>query len=54
MQPHRNAEDVRVTIEVVALVVNVLNAGSEAALANDAHRSADKLGGAALCACFLS
>ena len=54
MQPHRNAEDVRVPIEVGALVVNVLNAGSEAALANDAHRSADKLGEVGLCVCFLS
>ncbi len=54
MQPHRNAEDVRVTIEVVTLVVNVLNAGSEAKIADDAHRSADKLGGAVSCACFLS
>ena len=54
MQPHRNSEDVRVTIEVVALVVNVPNAESEAKIADDAHSSADKLGGAALCACFLS
>jgi hypothetical protein len=54
MQPHRNAEDVRVTIEVATLVVNVPNAGSEAEIADDAHSSADKLGEVALCACFLS
>ena len=54
MQPHRNSEDVRVTIEVVTLGVNDLNAGSEAKIADDAHRSADKLGEVALCACFLS
>ena len=54
MQPHRNAEDVRVTIEVATLVVNVPNAGSEAEIADDAHSSANKLGEVDLCACFQS
>ena len=49
MQLHRNVEDVRAT-----LVVNVLTAESEAKIADDAHSSADKLGGAVSCACFLS
>ena len=54
MQPHRNAGDVRVAVEVVTLVVNVLNAGSEAKIADDALNSAGRLDEAALCACFQS
>ena len=48
MQPHRNAEDVRVAVEGVTLVVNVLNAGSEAKIADDAFNSAGRLGEADL------
>ena len=48
MQPHRSAEDVRVAVEVVTLVVNVLNAGSEAKIADDALNSAGRLDEAAV------
>ena len=49
MQLHRNVEDVRMT-----LVVNVLTAERGMKIEEEAHSLVDKLGGVALCACFLS
>ena len=54
MQSHRNVEGARAKIEVVALVVKVLNAGSGAEILDDALNSAGRLDEAALCEYFLS
>ena len=50
---HRNAEGAWVTIEEMAHVVNVLNAGSEVAIADDAPNLA-RLDREASCAHFRS
>ena len=54
MQLHRNAEGAWVTIEEMAHVVNVLNAGSRAEISDDVLNSAGRLDEAALCEYFLS
>ena len=54
MQLHWNAEGAWVTIEEMALVVNVLNAGSEAAIVDYAPNLAGRLDRAASCAHFRS